>query len=175
MSDEYYLGELALFASERVPEGWLPCDGQRLAVSQFQSLFAVIGFTFGGDGQYRFDLPDLRGRVPMGAGRGPGLRRRALGEVAGRAAVSLETEDLPPHRHVLHQAAPDAPAEPDGVPAVDARRVTPSEASKSGATIERTGEGAPIELTPPALVMTWCICVDGAFPVPEPSAVSGSR
>lgn len=80
---EPFVGEIRMFAGNFAPRGWALCDGQLLAVSQNDTLFSLLGTTYGGDGSTTFGLPDLRGRVPVHAGTGPGLTPRNLGEKGG--------------------------------------------------------------------------------------------
>lgn len=87
MSDPF-LAEIRMFAGNFAPQGWATCDGQLLAISQNQPLFALVGTTYGGDGRTTFALPDLRGRVPMHAGTGPGLDAHDHGEMSGGEAAS---------------------------------------------------------------------------------------
>jgi len=82
MSDPY-LGEIRLFAFPRVPVGWMACDGQSLQVSEYDALFTILGTTYGGDGNQTFNLPDLRGRVPLGQGQAQDGTAYKLGESAG--------------------------------------------------------------------------------------------
>ena len=84
------------------PRGYASCQGQLLSISQNTALFALLGTTFGGNGQTTFALPDLRGRVPMGEGQGPGLTGRTLGEVGGTETVTLITNEIPAHLHTLN-------------------------------------------------------------------------
>jgi microcystin-dependent protein len=164
MSDMHYIGEVSAFALSYVPAGWMPCDGQALAINQNQRLFAVIGERYGTAGTGTFRLPDLRGRSPIGAGQGTGLRRRTLGDSVGRGAVTLRPDQLPAHTHDVHQAPSGTPAATDGTPAYDAITASPADVRVAVTPLEPTGAGAPIELTPPSLVVGWFICVDGVFP-----------
>lgn len=91
-----------MFAGNFAPRGWAFCDGQLLAVSQNDALFSLLGTIYGGDGRTTFGLPDLRGRVPIHAGSGPGLSPRRLGAKAGTEKVTLTTNQLPSHTHALH-------------------------------------------------------------------------
>jgi microcystin-dependent protein len=83
MCMEPYIGEIMMWAGNYAPEGWAYCDGQALSIAQNSPLYALIGTTYGGDGTTRFNLPDLRGRVPVAMGHGPGLTPRVWGEVGG--------------------------------------------------------------------------------------------
>ncbi|HOB76703.1 MAG TPA: tail fiber protein, partial [Phycisphaerae bacterium] len=84
-----YLAEIRLFAGMYEPRGWMFCDGRLLSIAQNLALFSLLGTTYGGDGVNTFALPDLRGRVPVGAGAGPGLTPRALGETGGSEQHAL--------------------------------------------------------------------------------------
>jgi len=100
-SSEPYLGEVNLFAGTFAPRGWASCDGQILPINQNQSLFSLLGTTYGGDGRTSFALPDLRGRTPIGPRQGPGLSTRYLGEKAGVENVPLTEAQMPSHNHIL--------------------------------------------------------------------------
>src|SRR6185437_6177161 len=82
MSD-WYLGEVRLFAGSYAPDGWHLCDGSTLPVNGNEALFSLIGTTYGGNGATTFGLPDLRGRLPVGQGQGPGLTARTIGQTQG--------------------------------------------------------------------------------------------
>lgn len=90
---EPLLGEIILFAGNFAPRGWAFCDGQLLAVSNYSALFSLLGTTYGGDGRTTFALPDLRGRVPVHAGRGPGLPNMNQGQKGGAEEVKLRAGD----------------------------------------------------------------------------------
>jgi len=84
------------------PHGWAFCDGQQLAITQNTALYSLLGTTYGGDGRTTFALPDLRGRVPMHAGQGPGTRSHRLGEKAGTESVTLSRQQMPTHSHQIN-------------------------------------------------------------------------
>ena len=88
-----------MFAGNFAPRGWALCDGQLLAISQFNALFSILGTTYGGDGRTTFALPGLRGRVPVHPGNGPGLPPVNLGQKFGTATTLLTTQNLPNHEH----------------------------------------------------------------------------
>ena len=114
MSDPF-IGEIRMFAGNFAPRGWAFCDGQLLAVSQNDALFSLFGTTYGGDGRTTFGLPDLRGRIPIHAGTGPGLSSRVLGNRGGQEAVTLTPNQLPAHTHALQAARqPATDALPEG-------------------------------------------------------------
>ncbi len=96
---EPFVGEIRMFAGNFAPQGWAFCDGQLLAISENDALFSLLGTTYGGDGQTTFGLPDLRGRLPIHAGNGPGLSPRRLGSTGGSESVTLTTNQLPSHTH----------------------------------------------------------------------------
>lgn len=98
---EPYVGEIRMFAGNFAPRGWAFCDGQLLATSQNDALFSLYGTIYGGDGRTTFGLPDLRGRIPIHAGDGPGLSPRKLGAQGGAEAVTLTTQQLAAHAHRL--------------------------------------------------------------------------
>ena len=96
---EPFVGEIRMFAGNLAPRNWALCDGQLLAISQNDALFSLLGTVYGGDGRTTFGLPDLRGRIPLHAGSGPGLSPRSLGSKAGSENVTLTSTHLPNHRH----------------------------------------------------------------------------
>jgi len=96
---EPFVGEIRMFAGNFAPRGWAFCDGQLLAVSQNDALFSLLGTIYGGDGRTTFGLPDLRGRIPIHAGTGPGLSPRRLGAEGGAEKVTLTVNQLPSHTH----------------------------------------------------------------------------
>src|SRR5688572_3033174 len=96
-----YIGEIRLFGFSRTPSGWQSCDGSLLPISQYDTLFALIGTTYGGDGQSTFAVPDMRGQVPLNQGQGTGLTHRIIGERAGVESVTLLTPQMPGHVHGL--------------------------------------------------------------------------
>ena len=93
---EPFIGEIIMFGGSFAPRGWALCDGQLLPISSHSALFSILGTTYGGDGRTTFGLPDLRGRVPVHPGNGPGLSSRRLGEKGGSETNSLTNAQLPP-------------------------------------------------------------------------------
>lgn len=90
-----YIGEVRLFAGTFAPRGWAFCDGQLLAIEKHSALFSLLGTTYGGDARTTFGLPDLRGRVPVHAGQGPGLAEKKLGQKSGAERATLrETKEV---------------------------------------------------------------------------------
>src|SRR6186997_452380 len=95
-----YVGEIRMFAGNFPPVGWMFCDGQLLPISENETLFQLIGTTYGGDGESTFGLPDLRGRLPIHQGDNQGSTF-ALGEEGGVEEVTLTTQQIPAHSHAL--------------------------------------------------------------------------
>ena len=98
-SSDPFIGSVSMFAGNFAPRGWALCDGQLLPISSNAALFSLLGTTYGGDGRTTFALPDLRGRVPMHPGTGPGLTPRRLGDSGGSESVALSVAELPRHDH----------------------------------------------------------------------------
>jgi microcystin-dependent protein len=96
-----YVGEIRLFAGSFAPLGWLDCNGQLLSISENETLFQLIGTTYGGDGQETFALPNLQGRVPVHMGAGSDGVTYLLAEAAGVNEVTLTTQQIPVHSHAL--------------------------------------------------------------------------
>ena len=96
---EPFVGEIRMFAGNFAPRGWAFCDGQLLAISQNDALFSLLGTIYGGDGRTTYGLPDMRGRIPIHAGSGPGLSPRRLGAKGGTENETLIVNQLPSHSH----------------------------------------------------------------------------
>src|ERR1044072_7289766 len=96
---ENYMGEIRAFAGNYAPAGWALCDGSLLSISENQTLYALLGTTYGGDGVNDFGLPDLRGRVVVNNGQGPGLSNYILGMQGGAETVVITQATLPAHTH----------------------------------------------------------------------------
>jgi len=96
---EPFIGQIIMFAGNFAPRDWAFCDGELLPISQNQSLYSILGTTYGGDGRTTFGLPDFRGRVPIGQGQGNGLTSRIMGEQIGIEDITLSTAQMPIHSH----------------------------------------------------------------------------
>jgi len=96
---EGYLAQILMFGGNFAPRNWVFCDGQLLAISQNTALFSLLGTTYGGDGRTTFGIPEMRGRVPMHKGSGPGLTPRSLGQSGGVENVTLTANQMPNHSH----------------------------------------------------------------------------
>src|SRR6195256_5525495 len=97
-----FVAEIRIFAGNFAPNGWAVCDGQLLPISQNTALFSLLGTQYGGDGKSTFALPDLRGRVPIHAGQGPGLTAYSQGESGGVQTVALDASTTPAHTHEVN-------------------------------------------------------------------------
>ena len=104
---EPFIGEVRMFGGNFAPEGWAFCEGNIIAIVQSQALFSIIGAYYGGDGRTTFGLPDMRDRVVIGAGTGPGLTPRSLGQKMGASTVTLTQEQLPTHIHAVDHTEAD--------------------------------------------------------------------
>src|ERR1700712_5433026 len=100
-----FLGEIRMFGGNFNPRGWQLCNGQLLAVSTNSALFSILGTQFGGNGTTTFGLPDLRGRVPVHQGSGPGLSPYVIGEATGTENVTLLSTQMPAHNHLVKAAS----------------------------------------------------------------------
>ena len=104
---EPFIGQIMLWAPNFAPRGWAFCSGQLLSISQNPALFSILGTIYGGDGRTTFGLPDLRGRVPVHPGTGPGLPTVRLGEKSGSEEVTLTANQLGGHTHTAFQTTKD--------------------------------------------------------------------
>ena len=100
-ADEPFIGEVRMFAGNFAPRSYAFCNGQLLQIAQNTALFSILGTTYGGDGRTTFGLPDLRGRTPIGAGRGPGLTDRRAGQRVGQETVALTEGAIASHNHPM--------------------------------------------------------------------------
>jgi microcystin-dependent protein len=104
-----YLGQIILFAGDFAPKGWAFCNGQLMLISEYEALYSVIGVAYGGNGTSNFALPDLRGRVPVHSGKGPGVEKFwQLGERFGSDTITLDISEMPNHTHATTTTAPQA-------------------------------------------------------------------
>lgn len=165
-----YVGEIRLFAGNFAPAGWALCQGQLLSIAENDVLFALIGTTYGGDGQATFGLPDLRGRVPVHQGTGPGLSTRVIGQLGGSETVTLTAGQLPAHSHTLSAttAAASSAAGPSGsllaTSSVALYGTGAAASPMAGAAITASGGNQPHENMAPFLGLNYIISLFGIFP-----------
>jgi microcystin-dependent protein len=163
-----FLAEIRCFGFDFAPPGWAPCAGQSLPINQNQALFSLLGTTYGGDGRTTFNLPDLRGRVPMSFGQGPGLSTYAQGQSGGDESVTLQAGQIPGHTHQIAASSTATTTNPAAaVPAVTPARAaygTTTDLAMSPAMVGlSSGDGAHPNVQP-YLVLNWCIAVAGVYP-----------
>lgn len=169
-----YIGEIRMLPFNFAPRGWMACNGSLLPISQYDALFALIGTTYGGDGVNTFALPDLRGRVPVHQGQGPGLTARFMGERAGTEVVALSAGQMPAHSHTLSVTSaaatlvtPDSNSLP-GTVSGDTFYVNSTSgntmAPMSAQMIAPGGGSQPHQNTMPTLTVQYCMAVEGVFP-----------
>jgi microcystin-dependent protein len=165
---EPFLGQIQLFGFGWAPQGWATCDGQLLSISSNTALFSLLGTTYGGDGRTTFALPDLRGRVPLHQGQGPGLSGYDLGEVLGVESVTLNSNQMPQHTHGIQGAATAASKSPSGaVPGFTDAGTSygpPDGTQMANNMCQPSGQGQGHENRQPGLVMNWCIATEGIYP-----------
>lgn len=173
---EPFLGEIKMFAGNYAPRGYAFCNGQVLPINQNQALFSLLGTTYGGNGQTTFALPDLRGRMPMHAGTGPGLTNRVLGAGIGTVTETLSAGHLPAHTHTLNAA--NNAAGTTGSPGPTVGLATTATAKIYGATtyngvstlttmaqpLGGTGGSQPHMNQQPYLGINFIIALQGIFP-----------
>lgn len=158
-----YVGETRTFAYDFCPAGWLEANGRLLDINGNDSLFALIGTIYGGDGQTTFALPDLRGRAMIHYGQGPGLLSYTLGEMAGVESVTLLPSQMPAHLHPVPGAA-SPPAV--SVPTATKGSLASVRTSAVGAAANTSvaGGGQPHENRQPYIAMINCVATEGIFP-----------
>lgn len=162
-----FIAEIVMFGGNFAPRSWAFCSGQILSIAQNTALFSILGTTYGGNGQTTFALPDLRGRVPMHPGNGPGLTPRSLGEQAGTETVTLITNQIPAHNHALianNTAANDNL--PNGNALSDGSIYTSAapNAQMNVASIGNTGGNQPHNNIQPFTCVNFIIATQGIFP-----------
>ena len=163
MSDQF-IGEIRVFGGNYAPEGWALCDGTLLPIAQNDALYAVIGTTYGGDGQTTFALPDLRGRIPVH--QGPSY---PLGQVAGTEQVTLALGQLPAHTHVAQASTANGDnADPTNriwaqAPAKTYTTAAP-DTTMHASSLSPAGGSMPHENMLPFLSVNFIIAVTGLFP-----------
>lgn len=168
---EPFIAEIRMFAGNFAPRNWAFCDGQLLAISQNTALFSLLGTICGGDGRTTVGLPDLRGRVPMHPGSGPGLSTRQLGQREGAERVNLITTQIPSHTHTLRcrNAAGDSASPVNNVPATSAAATgnyssAGANANMNSQSITSTGGSQSHTNVQPFLCVNFIIALQGLFP-----------
>lgn len=166
---EPFVGEIRMFAGNFAPRGWAFCDGQLLAVSQNDALFSLLGTIYGGDGRTTFGLPDMRGRIPLHQGTGPGLSPRRLGSKGGLEQVTLTSNQLPSHNHTITASSADDKTDnnPVGrVLAVSGAKIYGEDHAldMNSSAISNTGGSSPHTNLMPALCVNFIVALLGIYP-----------
>jgi len=162
-----YVGEIRMFAGNFAPAGWMFCEGQLLPISENETLFNLIGTTYGGDGQSTFALPDLRGRVPVHQGNG-----YTLAQTGGVEQVTLTTQQIPVHNHAFVASTAVGTQIPPGgeviasLQAVKVYRSGPGIAPMNAATVTSQGGSQPHNNFQPYLCIDFIISLFGLYPSP---------
>ena len=169
---EPYIGDIRMFGGNFAPRGYALCNGQLLAISDNTALFQLLGTTYGGDGQSTFGLPDLRGRLPVHQGQGPGLGNYVIGQAAGTETVTLITTQIPGHTHTpAAGGAANATTPAGGMPGTTvggkemyaaAGATTPTALATQ--TVALNGGSQPHENMMPFLAINFIIALEGVFP-----------
>jgi len=170
MSDQY-LGEIRMVAFNYAPENWALCNGQLLSISQNEALFNLLGTTYGGDGVNTFALPNLQSRVPVHMGQGIGLSPYELGEMTGTENVTLLTNNLPAHNHLVNcSSSGGTAASPVGnFPAVESTGTSLDYSTSAGSSmnagmVANTGSSLPHPNIQPVCCVNFIIALNGIFP-----------
>jgi microcystin-dependent protein len=164
-----YVGEIRMFAGNFAPAGWMFCEGQLLPISEYETLFQLIGTTYGGDGQSTFALPDLRGRSPVHMGNG-----FILAETGGAEEITLTVNQIPAHSHpfLATSALGSAPSPLNNVVAqtrvanVDLYLEDTPTVNMSAAAISAVGGSQPHTNFQPYLCVNFILSLFGIFPSP---------
>jgi microcystin-dependent protein len=159
-----FLSEIKIFSFNFPPKGWALCNGQFLPINQNQALFALLGTTYGGNGQTTFALPNLRGQVPIHMGNG-----HQLGEKAGSTSVTVNIQQLPTHLHALNATNADqnrvAPPNLNFLgPVNDLYGAPGSLATLNPSSVTSVGGSQPHNNMMPYLTLNFCIALQGIFP-----------
>lgn len=170
-----FIGEIRMFGGNFAPVGHLPCDGRLLSIAEYDTLYALIGTTYGGDGVQSFALPDLRGRAPVHMGRARSNTTYVQGQSAGTESVALLQTQMPQHSHpfTVNTAAASSPAPANNIPATPTvvkmydvsvtPPIVPATPMAPGA-ISVSGGNLPHENMQPFVAVTFIIAVYGVFP-----------
>ena len=165
-----YIGLVLLVPYNFAPVGWAFCDGSLISISDNNTLFALLGTTYGGDGVNTFGLPDLRGRTPIGMGAAATGSSYVVGQQIGTETVALTTEQLPSHSHTPGVAnAAGNSSHPGGALLGDGtsiyhRGATAAPVALNGAAVSVLGGSQPHDNLQPYLAMNWIISLFGIYP-----------
>ncbi len=166
-----YVGEIRMFGGNFAPAGWAFCEGQLLPISENETLFQLIGTTYGGDGQETFGLPNLQSRVPVHKGQGPGLSNRIIAETGGVETVTLTQNQIPSHTHTpvaSGTGGSDNPANNFWANSTTGKpySAAPTTVQMNPGTIAPAGGNQPHDNMIPFLCVSYIISLFGIFPSP---------
>ncbi|MBW8359327.1 MAG: tail fiber protein [Weeksellaceae bacterium] len=166
-----FLGQIAFVPYAQVPTGWASCSGQLLPIAQNTALFSLIGTMYGGNGQTTFALPDMRGRVLISEGQGPGLSPYVVGEIGGSESVTLTTPQMPAHTHTVNAVSSEGNQNsPTGNLPADTKTLDKEYSDATANTtmkataISPAGGNLPHENRPPFITLRCIIALQGVYP-----------
>jgi microcystin-dependent protein len=166
-----YVGEIRMFGFQRIPLGWLACNGSLVSIAENEVLYTLLGTVYGGDGMTTFGLPDLRGQVPIHQGSAPGLTTRVLGQRGGSENVTLLQSNLPPHTHPFTATSAVATTDTPNQTTLHAAQTAdtaymaaPANIALGAASVGNSGNGLSHNNIMPTLVVSYCIAASGIFP-----------
>jgi len=166
-----FIGEVKLFAGTFAPRNWAFCEGQLVSIAEHSALYSILGTQFGGDGRVNFGLPDLRGRVPVGVGTGPGLTPRYAGSMGGREHVALSQGQMPGHTHTIQASSSpgdqEAPSSNAALAAQDrgaTKIYRDDQINTQLAPTGSSGSGQAHENMQPFCALHYIICLEGLYP-----------
>ncbi|MBL8295545.1 MAG: phage tail protein [Bryobacterales bacterium] len=164
-----FLGEIRLFAGNFAPQGWAFCNGALLSIAQNSALFALLGTTYGGDGNTTFALPNLAGRFAMHQGQGANFSSRSLGEAVGESQVTLTAAQVGAHSHTANCATHGDSTNPQGAvwatdPSASIAPYSSAAPNAQMAPLAQTGAGQPHENRQPYVAINYIIALEGIFP-----------
>ncbi|HEX2748264.1 MAG TPA: tail fiber protein [Verrucomicrobiales bacterium] len=171
-----FLAQITLFAGNFAPRGWAFCSGQILSIAQNTALFSLLGTNYGGNGQTTFALPDLRGRVPIQPGQGPGLSSYNLGQVGGEENHQLISTELPAHTHPAQLGVTSTPGnrqnpvgniiatDASGGTALFSNAAPNGNAAAASVTVGAAGGGQSHNNVQPYLGLNYILALEGIFP-----------
>jgi microcystin-dependent protein len=167
---EPFLGEIKMFAGNFAPRGYALCNGQLLSIQQNTALFALLGTTYGGNGQVNFGLPDLRGRAPVHQGQGPGLTPWVMGETAGEENHTVNAAEMAQHSHaqVASTNTATAASGPSAAPGASATTMFygsgAPQVAMAASAVTAAGGSQPHDNMAPFQVLNFIIALQGIFP-----------
>ncbi|MFS8975110.1 tail fiber protein [Cupriavidus necator] len=172
-----FVGEIRMFAGTYAPAGWEFCAGQTVSISQYETLFTLLGTTYGGDGTTTFKLPDLRGILPLGQGTGPGLSERTIGQTFGSPNITLVPGQIPAHAHTIQATNTTASTITPGPGVLPGTTPSPNVFYDAGtanppgknlfaaSTLGMTGGTQPHSNLMPTASVNYIIAMEGIYPM----------